>query len=100
MYESIFGQFCVLLSSSLWNISPEKFFQAFKKSSGHSRDILAFPCELWRWAALLVDRPLDFFAKQSSVAKCMNASDAGVLTFPRRFYNVKGYSFLLRLNNL
>ena len=38
MYVSIFGQFCVLLSSSLWNISREKFFQAFKKPSGHSRD--------------------------------------------------------------
>ena len=55
MNVSIFGQFCVLLSSSLWNISRQKCFQAFKKSSGHSRDILTFPCELWRRVALLVD---------------------------------------------
>ena len=45
-----------ILSSSLWNNSREKIFPVLKKSSGHSRDIQAVSCEIWRWAALLSGR--------------------------------------------
>ena len=41
-----------------------KIFQVLKKSSEHSRDILAFSCEIGRWAVHLVHGPSDFFAKQ------------------------------------
>ena len=44
----------------------KNFFSSLKKSSGH---IIAVSCEMWGWAALLVDGPRDFFVKQSSVAK-------------------------------
>ena len=53
-----------ILSSSLGNIARKKIFQVLKKSPGHSRDILAFSCEMWRSAAHLVQGPPDFFAKQ------------------------------------
>ena len=63
MYVSIFGQFCLLLKSSLWNISREKFFQVFKKSSEHSRDILAFSCELRRWVRSSGRRVAGYFCE-------------------------------------
>ena len=53
-----------ILSSLLGNIPRKNFFQVLKTSSGHSRDILAFSCEMWRSAAHLVQGPPDFFAKQ------------------------------------
>ena len=37
------------------------FFKTLAQSSGHSRDILVVSCEKWRWAALLVGGPRDFF---------------------------------------
>ena len=50
----------VIIIFTLKFLSRKCFSGLSKKSSGHSRDILAFPCELWRWAALLVDGSPDF----------------------------------------
>ena len=40
-----------------------KIFQGLEKTTGHSRGILVVSCETWRWAALLVDGPRDYFCE-------------------------------------
>ena len=54
-----------ILSSSLGNIARKNFFRVLKKSSGHSWDILAFSCEMWRSAAHLVEGTPDFLRSNS-----------------------------------